>query len=231
MVQLTLSEREQAALRALTEAEPVPGRPLPERRILHTLSQLVPSDDVVAAYGNDEGWIEDTISLTGAFEEEDRQVCNGPLLVGLIHPATEPGEQEAWRRGRLADEYWLGFRNGIDHVTQLCFVRRHRRYDERDVAVLRMLAPTVQRLMRERPTPQLPAILTVQERRVLMWVAAGHSNAAIAETLVVTESTVRKHLEHAYRKLGVTSRVAAIARLQGRDVVGQDLRERLDRFA
>jgi Bacterial regulatory proteins, luxR family len=47
----------------------------------------------------------------------------------------------------------------------------------------------------------------------------------------VAPSTVRKHLEHIFRKLGVTSRLAAVAALQGRDDPGLDLRERIDRFA
>ena len=47
----------------------------------------------------------------------------------------------------------------------------------------------------------------------------------------VSVGTVRKHLEHAYRKLGVTNRVAALARLQGCDEPGIDFRERIDRYA
>ena len=48
----------------------------------------------------------------------------------------------------------------------------------------------------------LPADITLTERRVLTHVAAGRSNAQIAETLCISVGTVRKHLEHAYRKLG-----------------------------
>ncbi len=96
--------------------------------------------------------------------------------------------------------------------------------------MLRMLAPLFARLVRERPTPSLPAALTVQERRVLSHVAAGASNTEIAQALFIAPSTVRKHLEHAYRKLGVTGRVAAVARLQGRDQPDLDLRERLARL-
>jgi DNA-binding NarL/FixJ family response regulator len=43
-------------------------------------------------------------------------------------------------------------------------------------------------------------------------VAAGHDNAAIARQLVLSRATVRKHLENAYARLGVTSRTAAAAR-------------------
>ena len=46
--------------------------------------------------------------------------------------------------------------------------------------MLRMLTPLFARLVRERPTPSLPAALTVQERRVLSHVAAGESNTEIA---------------------------------------------------
>jgi DNA-binding CsgD family transcriptional regulator len=35
--------------------------------------------------------------------------------------------------------------------------------------------------------------------------------------LYISESTVRKHLQNAYRKLGVSSRTAAVALLSGGD--------------
>ena len=49
---------------------------------------------------------------------------------------------------------------------------------------------------------------------VLRLVAAGRSNADVAETLALSARTVQKHLENAYRKLGVSSRseAARIAR-------------------
>ena len=65
-----------------------------------------------------------------------------------------------------------------------------------------MIAPAVQRLVRDASTPTLPASLTVQERRTLMLVSAGFSNVEIAQRMHVATCTVRKHLEHAYPKLG-----------------------------
>ena len=52
--------------------------------------------------------------------------------------------------------------------------------------------------------------LTRREAEVLFWVAKDKSNAAIAKVLDCRKGTVRKHLEHIYRKLGVQTRTAAI---------------------
>jgi DNA-binding CsgD family transcriptional regulator len=57
--------------------------------------------------------------------------------------------------------------------------------------------------------------LTPREREVMRCVADGLSNAEIARVLVVELSTVRKHLEHVFDKLGVRSRTAAVAALRG----------------
>jgi ATP/maltotriose-dependent transcriptional regulator MalT len=56
------------------------------------------------------------------------------------------------------------------------------------------------------------AALTAREREVLDLVAAGATNAAVAEALVVSPGTVKKHLDNIYAKLGVSSRAAATAR-------------------
>ena len=42
----------------------------------------------------------------------------------------------------------------------------------------------------------------------------GLRSASIAERMCVATCTVRKHLEHVYRKLGVTNRMAAVMVLQ-----------------
>ena len=58
-------------------------------------------------------------------------------------------------------------------------------------------------------------LLTDREREILDLVAAGKTNAEIAETIWIAPGTVRKHLENIYEKLGVHSRTAAIATLNG----------------
>jgi DNA-binding CsgD family transcriptional regulator len=53
--------------------------------------------------------------------------------------------------------------------------------------------------------------LTRREREILNLVAEGKTNVEIAEELWVSPSTVRKHLENVYGKLGVHTRTAAAA--------------------
>ena len=57
--------------------------------------------------------------------------------------------------------------------------------------------------------------LTAREREILRWVAQGKTNPEIAELLWLAPSTVRKHLENVYAKLGVNTRTAAVARFLG----------------
>ena len=127
---------------------------------------------------------------------------------------------ERGRAGRVASP--SAVRNGPDHVVTLWLVRRTSDFTERDRALLALVTPALERLLRERVTSGLPASITVQERRVLHHVAAGLSNAQIAERLVVAPATVRKHLENAYRKLGVTNRLAAVNAMEGIRAVAPD---------
>ncbi len=57
------------------------------------------------------------------------------------------------------------------------------------------------------------AALTAREREVLGWVAAGKTNAQIAQILGAQPRTVAKHLERVYEKLGVETRTAAAMRI------------------
>lgn len=57
--------------------------------------------------------------------------------------------------------------------------------------------------------------LTTREKEILSWVARGKTNAEIAQLLWIAPSTVRKHLENVYAKLGVSTRTAAVARVFG----------------
>jgi LuxR family maltose regulon positive regulatory protein len=60
--------------------------------------------------------------------------------------------------------------------------------------------------------PGLVEPLTAREVEVLRRLAAGAPNRVIAEQLVVTLETVKKHLSHVFDKLGAANRTQAVAR-------------------
>jgi DNA-binding NarL/FixJ family response regulator len=54
------------------------------------------------------------------------------------------------------------------------------------------------------------ALLTEREREILACAASGRGNKDIADQLCVSLDTVKTHLHHIYRKLGVAGRVEAV---------------------
>jgi len=82
------------------------------------------------------------------------------------------------------------------------------------------LDPRVARAVMSRRQENQPLQeMTAREREVLALVAAGLSNKLIARRLGITEATVKAHLTHIYRRIGVDSRVQAAlwARQHGLD--------------
>ena len=51
--------------------------------------------------------------------------------------------------------------------------------------------------------------LTARERQILECIAAGHSNLKIAAELEISDATVKVHVKHVLKKLGLHSRVEA----------------------
>jgi len=148
----------------------------------------------------------------------------------------------AWRRYRESPIYREYFApNGIGYMLDLglsaspgwqrtllfCKASAERDFSERDRDVLEMLRPHLRarearaalrrRLLDEAPadgdSSDLDASLTLREREIVFLAGHGKTNARIAAELWITPGTVKKHLEHVYEKLGVSSRAAAAARV------------------
>ncbi len=67
--------------------------------------------------------------------------------------------------------------------------------------------------------PGLVEQLTPRELEILALVAAGTPNPRIAEQLVVSLDTVKKHVSHLLGKLGAANRTEAVARARELDVI------------
>lgn len=95
-------------------------------------------------------------------------------------------------------------------------------FSERDRAVLARVAPHLERIhelavLRARAGAAGDGALeqlTTREAEILELVAAGLTNAGIAERLWISPGTVKKHLDNVYAKLGVANRTAAAARVR-----------------
>jgi DNA-binding NarL/FixJ family response regulator len=63
-----------------------------------------------------------------------------------------------------------------------------------------------------RPAPRssLPDELTPREGEVLALIARGLSNREIADTLVVSETTIKTHINHVFAKIGARDRAQAV---------------------
>jgi DNA-binding CsgD family transcriptional regulator len=103
----------------------------------------------------------------------------------------------------------------------VCLNRGGADFTPAEVGLLTQLRPLLTRRVERladpcaAPGPASPAGLTGRQQEVLGLVAAGLTDAAIGRRLGCSPRTVDKHLEHVYRRLGVTCRAAAIATAAG----------------
>jgi len=230
---LTLTDVQQAALRSLMTYDAARERTLPPPETLRLIGALVPCDAMGVAVCDEDGTCAEEVVLPSSWTGMllDGEV-SGQVPLGVVHWGRRRDEADAC--GALegvVDGLAVGFPLGFDAVGQVWFDRRHQEFTDDDVARLELIIPLLQRLMGARAVPQLPGTLTVQEQRVLLLVADGMSNAEIAARLFVSVCTVRKHLENAYRKLGVHSRMAAVVALEGGPAARLERDPRIPKFA
>ena len=163
MPDLILSEREQTALRELYACSPVPGRPMPPIEVFDLVDRLVPGDVMGACLADDQGHVLDEVVHTrrdyDSSHLEDMTGETGPLYLGIVHWSANPAAAAACNALPYGhkDGVSIGVRNGVACVSQLFMDREKRMYSERDLAMLRLITPALQRLLRERATPSFRA--------------------------------------------------------------------------
>jgi DNA-binding NarL/FixJ family response regulator len=82
------------------------------------------------------------------------------------------------------------------------------------------LDPRVARALLPSATPRVSESLSVRELEVLRLVAQGMANKQIGRALGITERTVKVHVGHVFRRIGVTDRTSAA--MWARDNLGED---------
>jgi DNA-binding NarL/FixJ family response regulator len=107
---------------------------------------------------------------------------------------------------------YLGLENGRVPISVLSRRELEVRQADRSLFVRVARTDNLHLLMLEERDARMEK-LTTREKQVLEQVVVGKGNEAVALELRIAPATVAKHLEHAYRKLGVQNRTAAAALL------------------
>lgn len=176
------------------------------------------ADDVLG--GADGGGIRHAVVLTADGRAEwlspaAAAVIRRHLGEGVARDGRLPeplGRYAAGARARTASPEGLRTRPERmvrEHDGTLLVVRLLRAVEpeQRDVLVLEERADPLAR-------PRLRALgLTDRQAEVVRLVAEGLTNQEIAERLGLSQSTVKRHLEHLTEKLGVSTRAAVVARV------------------
>lgn len=123
---------------------------------------------------------------------------------------------EFFRPAAIEHQLTLGLDGPPGHLVGIMVNRARRDFSEDELLLAELLRPQLQTAEVAVKRAAARAALTHREREVLDLVAAGATNAAVAEALVVSPATVKKHLENIYAKLRVSSRTAAADRAHNR---------------
>jgi DNA-binding CsgD family transcriptional regulator len=111
----------------------------------------------------------------------------------------------------------MAIRSGRLHIC-ISLNRAGRDFTATNVDIITQLRPLLTRrvaLLCATPHTNGVPQLTDRQRQILRLVADGLTDAAIAHRLDCSPRTVDKHLEHIYRRLGVSCRTAAIVAVGG----------------
>lgn len=156
---------------------------------------------------------------------EVAQADDAATLLALFHAAWRPAglvvltasrdPQQAVDAARAGADGWVSKESSIDTLAHAmrCVSRGHACFPPAQLGrVLRDLRADVNRAQRNVGPLEL---LTPRERDVLMCLMQGHCPAEIADELGMSANTVRTHNNKIFAKLGVHSRLEAVAVARG----------------
>lgn len=111
---------------------------------------------------------------------------------------------------QLAMSFPAGYAGGVPRKACMAINRSGSDFSDDDVAAAALLRTRFSHALgRLAPPLTAPPLVTRRESAVLTLLARGLTNQQIARRLAISPRTVDKHLEHAYAKLRVGSRVEA----------------------
>jgi DNA-binding CsgD family transcriptional regulator len=146
---------------------------------------------------------------------------NGPLRLSRVISRRRL-ERSEWYHGylrplRIRDQLKVWLASTAESAVCVSLDRGDGEFSDRDANVLSVLQPHLALMWETAMSTDVHsamranAALTVREAQILTWAATGRSSRDIGRLLFISEATVRKHLEHAYAKLGVRNRAQAMA--------------------
>ena len=142
----------------------------------------------------------------------DMQSFRRTEMYDLFDYAIRPHAVQTRIPGGGAREWQLNLaRSGANFVTRDCLMLDTLRTPLIAYESQRSLSAMIDELRSIDTTSVADGVLSRRENEVLDLVAAGATNAAVAERLWISPATVKKHLQNIYAKLEVGSRTAALA--------------------
>ncbi|MPZ87753.1 MAG: DNA-binding response regulator [Nitriliruptorales bacterium] len=220
LLRLAQGRVDDAAAAIRREVEDAEGDRVRRSRVLAAYVEilLAAGDDDGARTGVDE--IEAVAAdFDSVYLEAVAAECRGAVLLAAGDAASAcVALRRAWRA-------WQELNAPYDAArVRLLMGQACRRLDDHDTADMELdaarrvfeqlgAAPALARTMElsRGPDAGAPGGLTPREVEVLRLVATGVTNREVADTLVISEKTVARHLSNMFTKLGITSRAAATA--------------------
>ncbi|MCL2769282.1 MAG: helix-turn-helix transcriptional regulator [Solirubrobacterales bacterium] len=129
-----------------------------------------------------------------------RRFRHGPLYAEFFRPAT------------VSHQLTIGFEGPRERLVGVWLNRARRDFSEDELLLAELLRPHLRAAELAARRAVARATLTPREREVLDLVATGATNHAVADALIVSPGTVKKHLDNIYAKLGARTRAAAAHR-------------------